>query len=48
MHTNWQQLNALLKNPVALKVLVWSHIPMRWESRQEAGNIKMVPVISVA
>jgi len=22
--TNWQQLDALLKNPVALKVLVWS------------------------
>jgi len=24
MRTNWQQLEALLKNPVALKVLVWS------------------------
>jgi len=30
---------------------VWhilGYIPMRWESRQEAGNIMMVPVISVA
>jgi len=24
MHTNWPLLDALLKNPVALKVLVWS------------------------
>jgi len=24
MHTNWQLLDALFKNPVALKVLVWS------------------------
>ncbi len=24
MHTNWQLIDALFKNPVALKVLVWS------------------------